>query len=56
MLGTDCPFTQKECSPGCALYNTIVQQCNFNIIAERLLKISEKVQEIEEIQEQQNNC
>jgi len=48
MLGTDCPFSGKECHPGCALFNTYVQQCNINIIAEHLLKISKNVEEIEE--------
>ncbi len=51
MLGTDCPFSQKECNPGCALFNTIVQQCNINIIADRLLKISENIRDIEENRE-----
>ena len=55
MLGTDCPFQQKECYEGCALFNTITQQCNINMMTEYLAKISKNVSEIEEIHEENQN-
>lgn len=52
MLGTDCPFAQRECRVSCALFNTFTQQCNINMIADYLSKIAANVEEIEEHHEE----